>query len=238
MICRPTTRSFAAPLPKLDSCAATRSSRRRASDSQVAAPITSWQGFARPSWRTAAASPPQIELGAGEAEVLPAAAGQLGRVAVGRAVPALHRQDAEAVARAQAVGLERAGEGGVGRRRERVVEGERDAARLEVPAEGLGGAEGRDAHPAWISHVFDLPCLSSRGTPTCRPLSSRGTPSGRVPRDLPVADPSSPGTTGLLGVTRKKTAGAGEGSRPGRERSARRSRGRRAGCCAAVPSRR
>ena len=93
------------------------------------------------------------ELRAGEAEVPPAAAGQLGRVAVGRAVPALHGQDAEAVAGAQAVGLERAGEGGVGGRRERVVEGERDAARLEVPAEGLGGAERRDANPAWIRHV-------------------------------------------------------------------------------------
>ena len=145
------------------------------------------------------------QLRAREAEVPPAAAGQLGRVAVGRAVPALHRQDAEAVARAQAVGLERAGEGGVGGRRERVVEGERDAARLEVPAEGLGGPEGRDAGPAWISHVvrspvsvisadFELPSPVISGGLRVPSPSSRGTPSGRVPRDLP--GPSSPGTTG------------------------------------------
>ena len=108
------------------------------------------------------------QLGAGEAEVPPAAAGQLGRVAVRRAVPALHGQDAEAVAGPQAVRLEGASEGGVGGCRERVVEGERDAARVEVPAEGVGGAEGGDANPAWVGHVL-APGFSGVGDPGDEP---------------------------------------------------------------------
>ena len=50
------------------------------------------------------------QLRAADAEALPAAARQVARLAVERAVPALHRQDAEPVADADAVELERARE--------------------------------------------------------------------------------------------------------------------------------
>ena len=61
-----------------------------------AAVVAHGDGFAAPD-----------QLGAGAAEVAPAALGELRRLAGGRPVPSLHRQDAEAVPGAQAVRLER-----------------------------------------------------------------------------------------------------------------------------------
>jgi hypothetical protein len=100
--------------------------------------------------------PAPHELGAGEAEVPPAAVGQLGRVAVGRPVPAFHGEDTEAVPGPEAVGLEWAGQGRLGRRHESLVEGDRNVAHLEVPTKGIGRPQRRDANPAWIHDREDL----------------------------------------------------------------------------------
>jgi hypothetical protein len=82
------------------------------------------------------ASPNQF--GAARAEPLPAAGRQRTGLSVDGAVPALHRQDAEAVAGANAVALERPCEGRRPRRLERRVKRDGGAAGAEVPAERVG----------------------------------------------------------------------------------------------------
>jgi hypothetical protein len=75
------------------------------------------------------------QLGARAAEVAPAPLGELGRLARLGAIPPLHRQDAETVADAQAVGFERLRERAPGRG-ERLIELERNPSRLQMAAEG------------------------------------------------------------------------------------------------------
>jgi hypothetical protein len=70
--------------------------------------------------------PAPNQFGATLTEVAPAAPGQIARPAVGRAVPAFHRQDGEAIADAHAAGLERRGERRRGRGRELAIELEAD----------------------------------------------------------------------------------------------------------------
>ena len=72
------------------------------------------------------------ELGAAQAPALPAAPREVGGTAVGGAVPALHRQDGEAVADRAAVQVERLGERRLRARLHRVVERQLDVERLEI----------------------------------------------------------------------------------------------------------
>ena len=118
--CRPTSRSSV--VPKRSRCASTsvwRSAVEVAdgvlADDQLvgvgAAVLADGDGFAAPD-----------QLGAAQAEVVPAPSGQLAGPAVERAVPAFHRQDAPAIAGAQAARLERPGERRGRRRLQRFVE--------------------------------------------------------------------------------------------------------------------
>ena len=89
------------------------------------------------------------QRGAAAAEAAPAPAGQIGRPPIGGAVPALHRQDAEPVARRQAAGL-----GGLRQRRavtgrDLFVERERHAECGEPGEELWRRLQGRYA---WIGH--------------------------------------------------------------------------------------
>ena len=71
---------------------------------------------------------------------------QVARLAVGGAVPAFHRQDAEAVADAAAVDIDRARRAATSAgAAERLVEVERDTALRQVRAERGGGLERGDA---------------------------------------------------------------------------------------------
>ena len=92
------------------------------------------------------------ELGAAEAEALPAAGSQLCGPAVEFAVPALHGQDAPAVADGAEVGVEGLGEGRSGRGQQRIVERQVGADALEVGAELLDAAQARDAGDALGRH--------------------------------------------------------------------------------------
>ena len=76
------------------------------------------------------------QRGAAAAEAAPAPAGQIGRTPVRRAVPALHRQDAEPVARRQAAGLRGLRQRRAVTGRDLLVEGERHA-QLGEPGEEL-----------------------------------------------------------------------------------------------------
>ena len=93
-----------------------------------AAVMTDGHGLAAPN-----------QLGAAPAEVLPAPDRQVARLAVGRAVPALHRQHAEPVADTHAIDLERLRERRCGRRRQLAIEAEPDAgaARCRSNASGV-----------------------------------------------------------------------------------------------------
>ena len=86
---------------------------------------------------------PEEQLGAARCEAHPAAAGVVARRAVRKAVPALHRQDAPAVAD-HAAGTKPIGarERRIGRGQNRVVEVEAGADRPQVRAEGGGVLEG------------------------------------------------------------------------------------------------
>ncbi len=90
------------------------------------------------------------ELRPARAEPPPAPPRQLARRALGRAVPALHGQDAEAIRHPQAVLLERPAEGRRARRRQRLVEGQSGTTRLQVPAEGRSRPQGSDPREARI----------------------------------------------------------------------------------------
>jgi len=78
-------------------------------------------------------------------EMLPASPRQIARRAIGGPVPAFHRQDAEAVADPNAVGLERAGERRCLGRVEGVVELEPETERAQTIAEGGRRFQGGDA---------------------------------------------------------------------------------------------
>ena len=95
--------------------------------------------------------PAPEQLRAAQAEVAPAADGELRWPSVGRAVPAFHRQHAEAVADAHAVQLERPRERRLLRRQQVVVEVERDVRAPQVLAECGGGLQGGDAREG-VSH--------------------------------------------------------------------------------------
>ena len=90
-------------------------------------------GAAVGAHRAGLAAPDQ--LGAALAEALPAAHGVLARAAVGFAVPALHRMDAEAVADGHALDGKRLGEGRIRPRLDDVVARHREAERRHVVAE-------------------------------------------------------------------------------------------------------
>ena len=88
------------------------------------------------------------ELGAAEAEALPAAGSQLCGPSVEFAVPALHGQDAPAVADGAEVSVEGPGEGRSGRGQQRIVERQVGADGVEVGAELFDAAQARDAGDA------------------------------------------------------------------------------------------
>ena len=127
------------------------------------------------------------ELRAGEAEVPPAAAGQLGRVAVGRAVPALHGQDAEAVAGA-AGRRPRAGGRRGSRRASRARRRRRAGCR---PPRGAGGRP-RGSGGSRRAPSLDQPCLDA-------PLSV-------IPRDSDWPGPE--GSAGLRTPRRPSRRGS------------------------------
>src|SRR5690606_5804466 len=85
------------------------------------------------------------QLRAARAEAPPAPDRELARLSVARPVPAFHRKDAEAIADAEAVALERTGERRGAGRREYLVERQIDARRREMRAQRLGRLERRDA---------------------------------------------------------------------------------------------
>ena len=97
-------------------------------------------GVARPSGRTAAASPPQISL-APLAKTPPAPQRPLAGPAIGFRVPTLHRQDAEAVADGASPDGERLGQRAV--RPEVGVERRLDAKRRQAPEECFRGLQTR-----------------------------------------------------------------------------------------------
>jgi hypothetical protein len=88
---------------------------------------------------------PPHELRSTGAEVPPAARGEIARLAIGRAVPALHREDAEAIADVDAVALEWAAERRMAAGRELRVETEIDAGAHQIAGERVGRLEGREA---------------------------------------------------------------------------------------------
>ena len=97
------------------------------------------------------------ELCAAQTEVAPAPSGQLAGPAIERAVPALHRQDAPAIAGSQAAGLERTGERRVRRGLKRFVKWQRDIEGGQAVAEGLGGLQAGNAgegHGAGLYIVY------------------------------------------------------------------------------------
>ncbi len=93
------------------------------------------------------------ELGAARAETLPAAAGQIARLASGRSVPPFHRQDAETVADPHGAIDERLSKRRLRRRHERIVETEVDSGRFEVVPEEGRGLERRDADVPRLAHA-------------------------------------------------------------------------------------
>ena len=88
------------------------------------------------------------ELGAAEAEAPPAAGSQRRGAAVEFAVPALHGQDAPAVADGAEVGVEGLGEGRRGRGEQFIRERQVGADALQVGAELVDAAQARDAGDA------------------------------------------------------------------------------------------
>ncbi len=106
--CRPTSRSSVAAEPLLRGPPREPLAARSRSPS-VSSRMTNWLGLARPSSRTATASPPQISFAPLTAEVPPPPRGQLARPAVEGPVPAFHRQDAPAVSGAKAAARKRLG---------------------------------------------------------------------------------------------------------------------------------
>ena len=88
--CRPTTRSSSASRRSARDAPSTSASRSRASAGCVSARRSpAGSGLARPSWRTATASPPQISFAPLDAEVLPAPTRQVARLAVAACRPSL-----------------------------------------------------------------------------------------------------------------------------------------------------
>ena len=128
------SRSPSALAPNRSRCAATSSSR-----SAAIAPAVSARHHQLMRIRAAVvthgdrlAAPDQLR--AADAEIPPAPARQIARLALARAVPAFHRQDAEPVADANAVDLDRLRQRRRRRRGKLVVERQRDAAVLEMRA--------------------------------------------------------------------------------------------------------
>src|SRR5262245_55874486 len=97
------------------------------------------------------ASPDQFRAAA--AEIAPPPARQLTRLAVARAVPALHRKDAKAIADVHGVDVQRASKRRRAGRRQLRVEPQVDARRGEMTGEGLGGLERREARIAGVAHA-------------------------------------------------------------------------------------
>ena len=85
------------------------------------------------------------QLRAAPAEVLPAAGREIGRLAVGRAVPPFHRQHAEAVADPHVTNLEWVGKRRRTGRGQLPIEVEPDAGCRQMLREAVGRAKGRDA---------------------------------------------------------------------------------------------
>ena len=84
-------------------------------------------------------------------EIAPSPPREIARLAVRRSIPALHRQDAEAIADADAVHLDRLRERRLRGRGQSIVELQRDARRRQMCAERGGGFERGDPrirHPA------------------------------------------------------------------------------------------
>ena len=114
---------------------------------RICAPIgTDGDGFASPN-----------QLGAALPEALPPAAGEIGRAAVCRTVPAFHRKDAEAIARAQSAALD-----GTRERRQLavlhlVVHRQRHPEGSEMRAECVGGLESLEARPVGHGRADSIP---------------------------------------------------------------------------------
>ena len=107
--------------------------------------------------------------GARRTEASPAAQGEIGRPAVARPVPALHRLDHEAVRRDEpGAEIERRGERTL--REDRVVAGKRGADLGEARAQRSGRAQRSDARPA-LRHDAPLPHSASM-TPRSHAASS------------------------------------------------------------------
>jgi hypothetical protein len=98
--------------------------------------------------------PAPHQLRAARPEVTPAPMREVARLAVARAVPPFHRQDAEPVADANAVHIDRASKRRCRRRRELVVERERDAASLQVRAKRAGGSQRGDTRVRRAAHAL------------------------------------------------------------------------------------
>ena len=112
------------------------------------------------------------QLGAAQAPALPAPPGEVGGPAVGRAVPALHGQDGEAVADGAAVQRERLGERRVGARPHLGVERQLETERLAVAQQRLYVLNATD-----VAHGRLLP--PSGGEPKPRRLRHSPAPGRR-----------------------------------------------------------
>jgi hypothetical protein len=99
------------------------------------------------------------QLRAAFTEVAPAARGEVARLPVGRSVPSFHRQDTEPVADANAVGVERLGQGRCLGRAQIRIEWQRRADAREMGAERVRRLQGGNTGIGSVTHDGSrLPC--------------------------------------------------------------------------------